>query len=143
MHAFPARLPLIFIIMVAIGSTRTQAHITPDNFHVFSRSCGPGWMVGVRETITWSPGFARDWFWTVSHHYSFASMRYIFLHSVNTYDKSPGTGGWEFTWRSYAGHNESGVYYVQGDHYRLANREALLFWRSDAHDCNPGEFYYE
>lgn len=126
-------------LMVMGGVASAQAHVVPDGFHVFSRSCGPGWLVGVRETITWSPRLAKDWFWTVSHHYALEGGFYYFLHSVNTYEKSPATNGWEFTWRSYAGHNESGVNYVQGDHYRKSGAGAMLFWRSDAHDCNPGE----
>ena len=127
---------IVFPMLLA----EARAHITLDGFHVFSRSCGPGWAIGVRETITWSPAFHRDWFWTVSHHYVLRNDgRYYYLHSINTYDKSPSTGGWEYTWRSYAGHNESAVHYVQGDHYRMVNRQAVVFWKSDAHDCNPGE----
>jgi hypothetical protein len=62
--------------------------VTPDNFHVFSRSCGPDAIIGVRETVTWSPTFVRDWFWTVSHHYGQTSSGlYIYLHSINTYEK--------------------------------------------------------
>ena len=83
----------------------------------------------------------HDWFWTVSHHYGLASSGlYTYPHSINTYDKSPKTAGWEYTWRSYAGHNESGVDYVQGDHWRLIKGEQIHFWSSDAHDCNLGEF---
>ncbi len=138
-NALASRLAAACIFLPLLG-VEAKAHITLDGFHVFSRSCGPGWALGARETITWPPAFHRDWFWTVSHHYVLRNDgRYYYLHSINTHDKSPSTGGLEYTWRSYAGHNESTVYYVQGDHYRMVNRQAVVFWKSDAHDCKPGE----
>lgn len=94
-----------------------------------SRSCAP---FGAQESISVDWGLKNYWLWTASSHY----RNGIFLHNTNTVSK--GNNGWEFTWRSYAGHFRSEFYYgrVVGHHWGNDRGWFIFYGNTEAVDCN-------
>jgi len=95
-----------------------------------SRSCAPA---GAQESITVDWTFTPHQFWTASSHYKDGA----FLHTTNTVNNSGAIGGWENTWRSYAGHFASEFWYgaVIGYHYKRLGLVSFL-GNTVATDCN-------
>lgn len=96
---------------------------------IVSRSCAP---VGAQESISVDWGFVRYNLWTASSHYRNGTL----LHTTNTVYNSGAVGGWEYTWRSYAGHGFEFWYgLVIGHHYKRSGFVSFL-GNSFAGDCN-------
>lgn len=97
---------------------------------IVSRSCAA---FGAQESISVDWGFNKFTLWTASSHYRNGA----FLHTVNT-TKGGTTNGWEYTWRSYAGHFGSEYWYgsVVGHHYRSDQGWFIFLGNSTATDCN-------
>lgn len=99
-----------------------------------SRSCAP---FGAQESITVDWTFTPHQLWTASSHYRNGS----FLHNTNTTVSSGNIGGWQTTWRSYAGHFASEFWYgvVIGHHYR---RSGFVYFLGNtvASDCNLSQW---
>jgi len=95
-----------------------------------SRSCAP---FGAQESITVDWTFTPHQFWTASSHYKDGA----FLHTTNTVNNAGAIGGWENTWRSYAGHFGSEFWYgtVIGYHYKRLGLVSFL-GNTVATDCN-------
>lgn len=96
-----------------------------------SRSCLP---VGAQESVSVRWDFSRQQLWTASSHY----RNGVWLHNTNTVERSPGTFGWENTWRSYAGHLGTEFWYgeVIGSHWANEYGIPRLIEHSYANDCN-------
>lgn len=100
----------------------------------FSRSC---LAAGAQESITLEYSFNWQTMWTASSHYKNGA----FLHTINTVGK--GDNGWEYSWRSYAGHIASEFWYGQviGYHYTRDKNGAIKFLgNSVANDCNISQW---
>lgn len=101
---------------------------------IFSRSCAPA---GAQESSTFHPSLLpRRRLWTASAHYNADGD---LLHIINTYPKAPQARGWEFTWRSYAGHLASEFWWgiVVGYHYGWnGNGKEVYLGGTRATDCN-------
>jgi len=95
-----------------------------------SRSC---LAAGAQESITVDWGFNSYLLWTASSHY----RNGVFLHTVNT-TRGGTTNGWDYTWRSYAGHLGSEFWYgsVIGYHYRNDSGWITFLGNTTASDCN-------
>ncbi len=87
-----------------------------DNWMVLSTSHPPA---GTQESITYKT-FELRWLWTSSLHLSKYGAP---LHVINTTTNTQSIGGWEYTWRSYAGHVETPGQYgpVVGLHWAYDN----------------------
>lgn len=89
---------------------------------MFSRAnCG-----GFNESLSWDP-WAYNWLWSNTYHY----YNGVYQHGIST--------GWEYTWRSYAGHvNEGwGGWFVSGMHWRWSSSVGTYWMGStSAVDCN-------
>lgn len=98
-----------------------------------SRSCAAA---GAQESISVDWGGTPHWFWTVSQHYNNSGQ---FLHEVRTIGRGD---GWDYTWRSYAGHLASEFYYgrVDGFHWVFENGINRNFQNTRAYDCNLAEW---
>lgn len=102
-------------------------------WNVVSRSCLVG--AGAQESITYKVGDHRL-LWTASAHYDSNGN---WLHNVNTIESSPKTGGWQDTWRSYAGHfGEFWYGQVIGYHWTKMQGADWLLAQTFATDCNIG-----
>jgi hypothetical protein len=102
---------------------------------IVSRSCAP---FGAQDSITVDWGFTPYLLWTASQHFRNGA----FLHTVNTTSNAGSTGGWEYTWRSYAGHFGTEFYYgtVIGHHYKRNGGLVSFMGNSHATDCNLSEW---
>lgn len=96
---------------------------------VVSRSC---LAAGAQESISVDWGYNKFNLWTASLHYKDGAL----LHVTNTV--KPGGNGWDYTWRSYAGHFASEFWYgsVVGNHYRNDQGFITFLGNSTATDCN-------
>ena len=96
---------------------------------IVSRSCAP---LGAQESVTVDWTFKKYMLWTASTHY----RNGMFMHTTNTVGK--GVNGWEYTWRSYAGHFGTEYYYglVVGNHYGNDRGWYIFYGTSQASDCN-------
>lgn len=104
-----------------------------EGWNLVSRSCG---RCGSQESITYK-FFDHRVLWTASAHYDANGN---WLHNVNTAAKAPATGGWEDTWRSYAGHLGSEFWYgrVVGYHWAYDAGVVHPLRSTEARDCNLG-----
>ena len=102
---------------------------------IVSRSCLPA---GAQESVTVDWGFKPYLLWTASAHYRNGT----FLHTINTVSSSPSTGGWQNTWRSYAGHLGSEFWYgkVIGYHWGNSRGAFFLYGTTVASDCNLSQW---
>ncbi|MCU7937527.1 MAG: hypothetical protein KZQ99_22165 [Candidatus Thiodiazotropha sp. (ex Dulcina madagascariensis)] len=127
--------PRIFIISMLLGLTTLAS--TQNAFSApgkVSRSCAP---FGAQESVTVDWTFQPHSLWTASQHFKNGS----FLHTINTTSNSSSTGGWEYTWRSYAGHFGTEFWYgaVIGHHYKRNGLVSFL-GNTSATDCNLSEW---
>ncbi|WP_124382788.1 hypothetical protein [Ralstonia sp. SET104] len=127
-HAIPRRALAASIIAISLSQT---CHA----LGVVSRSCLPA---GAQESITVDWGFKPHQLWTASEHHRNGA----FLHVVNTVSTSPNTGGWQNTWRSYAGHLGSEFWYgtVIGYHWGNSGGAFFLHGITTASDCNLSQW---
>lgn len=97
---------------------------------IVSRSCIGA---GAQESITIDWGFNKFVLWTASSHY----REGVLWHTINT-TKGGTTTGWEYTYRSYAGHlgSEFWTGSVMGYHYRNDSGWITFLGNSNATDCN-------
>lgn len=102
---------------------------------VVSRSC---LAAGAQESISVDWGFKNYLLWTASQHYRNGTL----LHTINTAGSGPVQNGWQYTWRSYAGHFASEFWYgtVIGHHWRNDNGFISFLGNSTAVDCNLGQW---
>ncbi|WP_247537609.1 hypothetical protein [Ralstonia pseudosolanacearum] len=102
---------------------------------IVSRSCLPA---GAQESITVDWGFQPHQLWTASEHHRNGA----FLHVVNTVSSSPDTGGWQNTWRSYAGHLGSEFWYgtVIGYHWGNSGGAFFMYGTTTSTDCNLSQW---
>ena len=119
----PARFALIAAFVLAGHDA--------NSLGIVSRSC---LAAGAQESISVDWGFKPYWLWTASSHYRNGA----FLHTINTIPKAPNNNGWEYTWRSYAGHLASEFWYGQviGYHWRSDYGLYVFMGNSSATDCN-------
>jgi hypothetical protein len=98
---------------------------------IVSRSC---LLAGAQESISVDWSFTPYLLWTASTHF----YNGAFLHTINTVASAPDSGGWEYTWRSYAGHLLTEFWYgeVIGDHWRNDYGLYSYLGQSFAYDCN-------
>ncbi|HWW06520.1 hypothetical protein [Collimonas sp.] len=98
---------------------------------IVSRSCAPA---GAQESISVDWGFKKNLLWTASSHYRNGAI----LHTTNTVNNAGSQNGWEYTWRSYAGHFGSEFWYgsVVGHHWRNDSGFISFLGNSYASDCN-------
>lgn len=96
-----------------------------------SRSC---LAAGAQESISVDWGFNPYLLWTASEHYRNGAW----IHTINTVVSSPDTNGWQYTWRSYAGHFGTEFWYGQvvGWHWGNSGGLYLFYGNSTATDCN-------
>jgi hypothetical protein len=114
----------------AMAFLTTNAHA----LGVVSRSCLPAI---AQESISVDWGFVPYMLWTASSHYRNGS----FLHTTNTTLNAGAVGGWEYTWRSYAGHfGEPWYGMVIGYHWKRNGGLVLFLGNSIAYDCNLAQW---
>src|SRR5690606_397342 len=96
---------------------------------IVSRSCIGA---GAQESITVDWSFKNHLLWTASEHF----RNGVFLHAINTVGK--GQNGWEYTWRSYAGHlgSEFWTRRVVWHHWKNSGGLYIFLGNSIATDCN-------
>jgi hypothetical protein len=125
------RLLLLAAVPVGISIATPNA----SALGIVSRSCLPA---GAQESITVDWGFNYYWLWTASSHYRNGAW----LHNVNTTSNAGSTGGWEYTWRSYAGHLGTEYWYgqVTGYHYKKIGGVVSFMGNSWATDCNLSQW---
>jgi hypothetical protein len=111
---------------IALGAVSSNTNA----LGIVSRSCAT---FGAQESISVDWGFNKFTLWTASSHYRNGA----FLHTTNT-TKNGTTNGWEYTWRSYAGHFGSEYWYgaVVGHHCRSDRGWFIFLGNSTATDCN-------
>jgi hypothetical protein len=121
-----ARLLRLYVASI----TMTFAMCDANALGIVSRSC---LAAGAQESISVDWAYKSYTLWTASEHYRNGAL----IHTVNT-TKGGTTNGWEYTWRSYAGHLGSEFWYgkVIGYHWRSAGGLILFLGNSVATDCN-------
>ena len=133
----------VITLCVILSAPVAHGERVPGDPGTVSRSCMP---FGAQESVSvhWGPCPIlfpkRSMLWTASAHYAGNG---VWLHNINTVAKSPQTSGWEFTWRSYAGHFASEFWTgrVVGYHYIIDGSGIPRFIElSEAHDCNLGNW---
>lgn len=124
-----------FLMKSAVLSLFSLYAMNASALGIVSRSC---LAAGAQESISVDWGFTPHWLWTASQHYRNGA----FLHTINTVSKSPSTNGWEYTWRSYAGHFGSEFWYgtVVGHHWRSNYGLYTFMGNSTATDCNLSQW---
>ena len=132
MNSIPKRIGALLLLALACGAPCLYPG-TVSAQGIVSRSCLP---FGAQESVTVDWGFRRYWLWTASSHY----RNGYWLHNVNTVGK--GQNGWEYTWRSYAGHFASEYWYgtVVGHHYRSDYGFIVFLGNSTASNCNVAQW---
>lgn len=122
----------IIMFLSIIGATSIFPGSNVFALGIVSRSCAPA---GAQESISVDWGFVPYDLWTASSHY-----RNGFLHTINTVANAGAVGGWEYTWRSRAGHwGEFWYGQVVGYHYK---RSGFVYFlgNSFAADCNLAQW---
>lgn len=99
-----------------------------------SRSC---LAAGAQESITVDWRFNPYWLWTASSHY----RNGVILHTINT-TRGGVTSGWDYTWRSYAGHLGTEFWYgtVIGYHYSSYQGFITSLGTTTASNCNLSQW---
>ena len=126
---------ILHAVRILFGLAVFAASQNTYSLGIVSRSCAP---VGAQESISVDWSFNSHLLWTASQHYKDGA----FLHTINTTSNSGSTGGWEYTWRSYAGHFGSEFWYgmVIGHHYKRNGGLVSFLGNSIAYDCNLSEW---
>ena len=113
-------LKIIFITALSVQASDASAE------GIVSRACAP--VLGIQESITVEWRYIPLWLFTRSVHFQYPDQAYV--HEVTT--------GWNYTWRSRAGHQGEFWPYarVQGFHYRWINGFIINLGQTFAKDCN-------